>query len=55
MYTIRPRSAGVIGFDGPHDERVIASIAAIAIFDRPDDLKWPKIVCTDEIARIIAL
>jgi hypothetical protein len=56
MYTIRPRSAGVIGFDDPpHDDRAIASIAAIAIFDRPDDLKWPKILCTDEIARIIAL
>jgi len=30
MYTIRPRAAGVIGFDGPpHDARVIANIAAI--------------------------
>jgi hypothetical protein len=50
MYTIRPRSAGVIGFAGPpHDDRMIASIVTTASFNRLDDLKWPKIVCTDEM------
>jgi hypothetical protein len=28
---------------------VIASIATTAGFNRLDDLKWPKIVCTDEL------
>jgi hypothetical protein len=28
MYTIRPFSAGVCGFDGPHPEIVIASVIA---------------------------
>jgi hypothetical protein len=47
MYTIRPRSAGVIGFDDPpHDDSAIASIAAI-----PDLKKGPKMDCTVEIAR----
>src|SRR5258708_32813875 len=50
MYTIRPRSAGVMGFAGPpHDDRTNASIVTIASFNRLDDLKWPKIVCTDEM------
>jgi len=39
MYTIRPFSAGVRGFEGPHPVTAIASIAAIAklraeFFDR---------------------
>jgi hypothetical protein len=46
MYTIRPRSAGVIGFDGLHDDSAIADIAAI-----PDLKKGPKMDCTVEIAR----
>jgi hypothetical protein len=42
MYTIRPRSAGVIGFAGPpHDDKLIASVAAI-----PDLKKGPKLMCT---------
>ena len=41
MYTIRPRSAGVIGFDPPHDDSVIAIIAAVT-----DLVKGPKSMCT---------
>jgi hypothetical protein len=42
MYTIRPRSAGVIGFAGPpHDARAIASITAI-----PDLKKGPRVMRT---------
>ena len=42
MYTIRPRSAGVIGFDDPpHDDSAIAIIAAII-----DLKKGPKFMCT---------
>jgi len=43
MYTIRPCSAGVIVFDGPHAEIAIANIAAIA-----DLKKGPKMDCTVE-------
>jgi len=44
MYTIRPCSAGVIGFDGPHADNAIADIAATAgVHNRLIDLvKWPK-------------
>jgi hypothetical protein len=50
MYTIRPRSAGVIGLAGPpHDDITIAIIVTTASFTRLDDLKWPKMVCTDEL------
>jgi hypothetical protein len=42
MYTIRPRSAGVIGFAGPpHDDITIASVAAI-----PDLKKGPRVMRT---------
>jgi hypothetical protein len=60
MYTIRPCSAGVIGFDGPHAEIAIANTVAnippiacevrderigTAMFDL---IGWPGIDCTDE-------
>jgi len=50
MYTIRPFSAGVCGFEGPHPEIAIMSIAAIAIlraefFDR-EVVRRPEVFCT---------
>jgi len=54
MYTIRPFSAGVNGFDGPHPDTAIANIAAHAASHNRrrartavcDLMKWPKMVCT---------
>jgi hypothetical protein len=57
MYTIRPRCAGVISFDGPHAAIAIASAVAqatnhgrcrIVMFDL---IGWPGIDRTNEMAR----
>jgi hypothetical protein len=57
MYTIRPRCAGVIGFDGPHPAIAIAKIVAhrtnhsrrrVVMFDL---IGWPGIDCTNQMAR----
>jgi len=54
-YAIRPLSAGVNGFDGPHADSAIANIAAHAPSNDcrrtraavPALIEWPKVVCTE--------
>jgi hypothetical protein len=48
MYTIRPCSTDVIGFDGPHADIAIASIGATA---RIDDCRRARATVSDLVKR----